>query len=304
MTLRAWTLLIILAIIWGGAFFLAKVAVAEVHPLHLVFYRVFLAALTLYAVLFFLRLSHPVSLPLAASFVAMGILNNVIPFGLLFWGQVHIGAGLASILNATTPFFSVLIAHFATSDEKATLPGIAGLITGFCGVVLMIGPEALSGAGAGSLAQLACVGAAFSYGLASVFGRRFRGIHPMITATGQLSGSSLVMILIVILFVPAGFAAVPSPQITAAILTLAVVATAGAYILFFEILRTAGATSVALVTFLVPVSAITLGAVFLGERLSATDLQAMSLIAIGLVLIDGRALRRFQRRFQRRSEQK
>ncbi len=171
-----WALLLTLSVLWGGSFFFAKVAVAEVPPLTLVLLRVGIAALALHLVVRASGLSMRVGGAVWLAFIGMGILNNVIPFSLIFWGQQRIGAGLAAILNATTPLFTVLVAHMLTADEKATGARLAGVVIGLAGVAAMVGPDALQGLGANLAAQLACIGAAISYAFAGIFGRRFKGL--------------------------------------------------------------------------------------------------------------------------------
>lgn len=174
-----WVLLIVLSILWGGSFFFGAVAVKEVGPFTVVLSRVLLAAVLLYA---FIRLSGrhmPSDGPTWAAFFGMGLLNNVIPFSLIFWGQTHIASGLASILNATTPLFTVLVAHVLTQNERLTVSRGLGVIIGFAGVVIMIGADLLAGLGDNLLAQLAILGAAISYAFATIFGRRFRELPPI-----------------------------------------------------------------------------------------------------------------------------
>jgi drug/metabolite transporter (DMT)-like permease len=224
------------------------------------------------------------------AFFGMGLLNNAIPFGLFVWGQHHIASGLAAILNATTPLFTVLVAHFLTRDEKLSAGKMAGVALGILGVILMLGAELLAGLGTGLLAQLACLAAALSYAFAGVFGRRFKrmGIPPLATATGQVTASSLVMLPLVLAVDHPWTLAPPSSGTWAALLAIGVASTALAYILYFRILAAAGATNLLLVTFLIPVSAILLGSLFLGESLAAKHFFGMGMIGLGLALIDGR----------------
>ncbi|MBE9552462.1 MAG: DMT family transporter, partial [Proteobacteria bacterium] len=168
-----WTTLVILSILWGGAFFFVEIAVTSLPPFTIVLLRVGLAALALHIFLLATGNRMPFDLRLWGAFLAMGFLNNVVPFSLLVWGQTQIASGLASILNATTPIFTVMVAHFLTSDEKMTGGRLAGVLIGFAGVAVMIGPAALAGLGANLLAQLACLGATLSYAFAGSFGRRF-----------------------------------------------------------------------------------------------------------------------------------
>jgi drug/metabolite transporter (DMT)-like permease len=294
-------MLLVLSLLWGGSFLFAKVAVAEVPPLALVFARVAIAAAALHVVVRILGHSMAIGAPLWAAFAAMGLLNNVVPFSLIFWGQQQIGAGLASILNATTPLFTVLIAGAFTRDEKASALRIAGVVIGLAGVAAMVGADALSGFNAGFAAQLACVAAAISYAFAGVFGRRFKAVPPIVTACGQLSASTVIMLPVALWPVLASgpngpWPALPSMTAIGAILALALLSTALAYILFFRILATAGATNLLLVTFLIPVSAILLGVLLLGEALLPRHLVGMAAIGVGLACIDGRPLRWLLRR--------
>jgi drug/metabolite transporter (DMT)-like permease len=225
-----------------------------------------------------------------AAFCGMGILNNMIPVCLIVWGQTHIASGLASILNATTPLFGVVVAHLLTADEKMTGNRLLGVIVGFAGVAYMIGFDALRDLGTNVLAQLAVLGAALSYSFAGIYGRRFRqmGMAPLLPAAGQVTASSVLMLPIALLVDHPWTLAAPSMETWMALFGLALLSTAVAYVLFFRILATAGATNLMLVTFLIPVSAILLGAAILGEQLQAKHLIGMAMIAIGLAAIDGR----------------
>ena len=287
---REWLLLITLSVIWGGSFFFTGVAVRELPPFTLVTLRVSLAALALLIVIRARGLSMPADPRIWAAFFGMGILNNMIPFSLIVWGQTHIPSGLASILNATTPFFGVVVAHILTQDEKMTGRRLAGTVIGFAGVAFMIGPAALSGLGSNVLAQLAVLGAALSYAFAGVFGRRFRamGVSPLVTACGQVCASTVLMLPIALFVDRPWTLAVPSVSTWLAVGAIALISTALAYILFFRILATAGATNLMLVTFLIPVSAILLGWLFLGELLEPKHFFGMATIVMGLALIDGR----------------
>jgi drug/metabolite transporter (DMT)-like permease len=290
MSATDWLLLIALSILWGGSFFFAKVAVAEIAPLTVVLGRVAIAAATLVLIA---RLSG-IALPGTAAewlrFAPMGLLNNVLPFSLIFWGQTQIPSGLAAILNATTPLFTVLVAHWATADEKLDAGRIAGLLFGFAGVVAMIGPDALHDLGRNVLAQLACLAAAVSYAFAGVYGRRFRAEPALRVAAGQLIASTVLLVPVVALVDRPWTAAPPSLTTAGAMVALAVLSTALAYVIFFRILARAGATGISLVTFLIPVSAILLGTLILREQLALRHFVGMIAIALGLAAIDGRPL--------------
>jgi len=220
----------------------------------------------------------------------MGLLNNAIPFTLFVVAQSTIGSGLAAILNATTPIFGVVVAHLVTRDERLTPSRMAGVLLGVAGVAVMVGPSALGGLGRDLGAQLACLGAAVSYACAGVYGRRFPrlGLAPAATAAGQLSASTLLILPLALLIDRPWMLPVPGPTVFAAVLGLALASTAFAYVLYFRILALAGATNLLLVTFLIPVSAILLGVVGLGEVLLPRQVAGMALIGCGLAAIDGR----------------
>lgn len=297
MNLRVWIWLLSLSVLWGGSFFFVKVAIGELRPLTVVFARAALAALALDLVLSLtgrslFRCDTPWQ-----TLVVMGILNNLIPFSLIFWGQTQIASGLATILNATTPLFTLVVAHLLTRDERMNGAKVAALLAGFAGVTLLVGPDFLVGDHAGLWGQVACLGAALSYAFAGVYGRRFQtmGISPMQAAAGQVTVSA-VLILPIMLIVdrPWTLAAAPSVTVWAALAGLALLSTALAYVLYFRILAAAGATNLLLVTFLIPVIAIPLGATILGERLEWHHFAGMALIGLGLAAIDGRILSRLR----------
>ena len=303
MTPFEWLLLIILSILWGGSFFFVGIAVEALPPLTIVALRVALAAMALVTVVYLTGLRMPTNHKVWIAFFGMGVLNNVIPFSLIVWGQTYIASGLASMLNATTPLFTVITAHFLTKDEKMTKLKLAGVVIGFTGVVIMIGYESLGEPGKSFYGQIAVLGAAISYSLAGIYGRRFRqlGIKPLVTASGQVMASTVLLIPITLIIEQPFTLPMPGLEVWLAIIGLALVSTALAYVLYFRILSTAGATNVLLVTLLVPVSAILLGTAFLGEQLELKHLLGMGLISIGLLSIDGRLFRVVRNKIRNRA---
>ncbi len=289
-----WSLLAALSILWGGAFFFVGVALRDFPPLTIVAMRVALAALALCGLLRILGLPMPRDRRTWGAFFGMGALNNLIPFCLIVWGQTQIASGIASVLNATTPLFGVVVAHFLTSDEKMTGNRLAGVAVGFAGVVAMIGPSMLNGLGDRLLPQLAVLAAALSYSFAGIFGRRFKsmGVSPLVTATGQVTASTLMLAPVALLADRPWTLPMPGAAAWGAVIGIALLSTALAYVIFFRVLASAGATNLMLVTFLIPVSAILLGWLFLGERLAARHGIGMALIAAGLAAIDGRLFAR------------
>jgi drug/metabolite transporter (DMT)-like permease len=303
MTASDWALLAVLSIVWGGSFLFVGVAVRELPPLTIVALRVVTAALTLLLVLKLMGVDLPRTRQAWAAFLGMSILNNVIPFTLIVWGQSHIASGLASILNATTPLFTVIVAHYLTTDERLTGQRLAGVIVGFVGVAVMIGAAAFASLDASILAQLAVLGAALSYGFSGVFGRRFKtmGIPPLATAAGQVTVSSAILLPTALIVDHPWTLAMPSTGAILSLAALGLVSTAFAYLIFFHLLARAGATNVGLVTFLIPVSAILLGVLVLGETLAMRHIIGMALIGAGLILIDGRLISALSARFNEKA---
>ncbi len=295
---REWAMLLGLAVLWGGSFFFNGVAVRELPSFTLVWLRVAVAAVALLSTLRILGQRMPTERRVWAAFFGMGLLNNVLPFVLIVWGQHRIASGLASILNATTPLFTVLVAHALTPDERLTPAKAAGVVVGFAGAAVMIGPDALGGLGTGALAQFACLAAALTYAFAGIFGRRFRrmGVTPVATAAGQVSASTLMLLPIMLLVDRPWTLAAPHAATWGAVLGVGLLSTALAYVLYFRILAVAGATNLLLVTFLIPVSAILLGVLVLHEALLPRQVGGMALIGMGLMLLDGRLPRSAWRR--------
>ena len=284
-----WALMLFLSVLWGGSFFFIGTAVRDMPVLTIVLLRVAVAAAALWVFVLATGRRVPRRAQAWRAFLVMGLLNNVIPFSLIVWGQTQIPSGLASILNASTPLWTVLVATALLSDERASVRKLTGVVLGLGGVAVMMGIDVIGGDHA-LLPQLAVLGASVSYAFSAWWGRRFRDmqVDPVVTAAGMLTASTLVLAVPVLALngLPVGCPATS----WAAIAALALLSSALAYVIYFHILATAGATNISLVTFLVPVSAILLGWAFLDERLGAAQLLGMALIGGGLALIDGRLL--------------
>ena len=289
MSVRNWFTLAILSILWGGSFLFVELAVPSLSVLSIVWLRVAGGALVLGLWLAAARGTVPKGVRVWAALLVMGLLNNALPFSLFVLAQGQITSGLASILNATTPLWTVLVAHHLTKDERLSWAKIAGLALGFLGVLVIAGGDMGRG-GANIWAILACLGAALSYGFAAVWGRRFKvmGLAPIAVAFGMLASAAAVLLpLWLVVDVPWAMA-MPKADVLGAVVGLAVFSTALAYILYFRLLASAGATMVSLVTFVIPASAIGLGFVVLGEGVSPYDLGGLALILAGLLAMDGR----------------
>ncbi|WP_404386358.1 DMT family transporter [Caenispirillum salinarum] len=295
MTGRDWVLLLALSLLWGGAFFFSKIAVAEIGPLTTAAGRVSLAAVVLLAAVRLGGHRMPVGWSAAGAFLLMGLINNAVPFSLIFWGQTRIDSSLAAILNATTPVWAVLAAHLLTSDDRLTPARILGILVSLAGVVVLIGPAALDGITEAGWGMLAVLMAGLSYALAGLYGRRFKALPVQVAAAGMLTGSTVLMIPAA-LVVEQPWTYTPGLIHLAAVGGLALLSTALAYLLYFRLLRSAGPTNTQLVTFLIPVSALCLGVLVLGERPEPQAFLGMALIFAGLAVIDGRLAARLRQR--------
>ena len=278
----------LLSLIWGGSFLANRLALEEVGVATTVAVRVGGAAVVLWAANLARGLPVRRDPRLWGMFLLMGIVNNVIPFSLIVWGQRSIESGLAAILNASTAVMGVLVASLAFRDERLTAQKAVGVAVGFLGVVVVIGPEALLAFDVTSAAQVAILGASLSYAVAGVLGRRMtQGVSPEVAAAGMLLGSALVMVPAALWIdgVPAGPWALST---WGALLYLAVMASAVAYMIFYRLLRSVGAGNTSLTTLTIAPVAIVLGALVYGEALPWRDYLGFAVLALGLLILDGR----------------
>ena len=288
MTTRAWVEMGLLALIWGGSFLSIRLALNEVPVMTAVAHRVFWAMLVLWGYILVRKLPVPRSPKVWGAFLVMGLLNNVIPFVLMAWGQLHIETGLTSILNATTAIFGVVVASIVFSDERLTLNRAIGVILGFMGVATAIGLENLTQFDIRSTAQLAVLAGTLSYAFAGAWARKMLGgLAPQVASAGMLTGSAIVMVPLALVI-----DGMPSFNLSAtawgAIGYYAVIATAFAYLLYYRILAVAGSGNLMICTLLVAPVAIVLGAVILGEELAPRAYVGFGLLALGLLVLDGR----------------
>lgn len=282
---QSWLLLIILSVLWGGSFFFVAVALRELPPTTLALARVAFAAAFIYPVFKMQGSSLPLTFAGWKPFIVMGLFNNIIPFSLIFAGQARISSGLASVLNATTPLFALLVlASFG--EERLILRRVIGVLIGLAGVYVLRDPDHVH-SDSQLIGMLLCLGGALSYGFSGLWGRRnFNNVPPLTTTTCQLISSSIIMAVI------AGAIdqpwQLPMPGLTtwSAVIGLAAFSTALGYILFFRIMAQAGAANVMLVTLLIPVTAIGLGVLVLGEPLLMREIVGALVIAASLLVID------------------
>ncbi|MEM7208153.1 MAG: DMT family transporter [Pseudomonadota bacterium] len=290
MGLYAWVLLLALSIVWGGSFFFAEIALRELGPLTIVTARVSIGALALFVYLRAIGEHLPREPSVLAQLLIMGAINNAIPFSLLVWAQIYLTSGEAAILNAAVPLFTVLLAHWLTDDETMSANKLIGVVVGIIGVAFLIGPQAVRGLGANLFAQLAVIAATISYALASIYGRRLRSLSTSVAATGMLTGSTVLLVPLMLIF-ESPFSHVPEIDTIGALIGLGVLSSSIAYLLYFRILAIAGSTNLMLVTLLVPVSALVLGVWILKEEIAAQAYLGMCIIFTGLLVIDGRPVK-------------
>lgn len=299
MSAKDWGTLVALSTIWSTSFLFNEIALLELPVFTIVFLRVLLGAVGLIALILIRREPVRLSLELCGWFAIMGLVNNMIPFSLIVWGQERIDSGVASILNATTPLFSLVLTHFFVAGERMTGARVVGVIAGVCGVAILIGPARLTtafdhGIDAALWGHLALLGAAFGYGIGSVYGRRLKGTPPIVSAAGSMTAASLWLFPVAAWHdgLPLAW---PSLTTIAAVCGLGLLCTSLAYILYFRLLASAGSVNAMLVTFLVPIGAILLGVLVLGEQPGPGVFVGMAVIFAGLATIDGRLFRRVRR---------
>ena len=282
-----WLLLGLLSVLWGGSFLFVGIAVAELPAFTIVLWRISLAALLLLPVVLLLGYRLPDTVRGWRPFLVMALLNNVIPFSSIALGQREIASGLASVLNATTPLFAVTLTHILT-DDKMSRRTLGGVLIGIARVVVLMGPAVLAGDRTSTLGMGLVLVGTCSYGLAGVWGRRLRSTSALVSAGCQLVCSTLLMALVASLVDRPWTLALPSQRTVLAMLGLASLSTALAYVLFFRILAVSGPTNVMLVTLLIPISGVALGALVLGETVHWRQVLGATIIASGLIVIDGR----------------
>lgn len=295
MTTPAWLLLLAMGALWGISFVFSKIAVVEIEPMTLVFLRTALAALVLLAACHFYGVRMPTTLTAWRDYAILGFFSSSLAFSLIFWAQQFIDASLTAILVAATPFFTVLVAGLLLADERLSTQKVLGVTIGFVGVILVVGPRHLLGIGNDLIAELAVLLAAAAYAIASIWGRRFAGEPPLATATGQVTASAIMMLPVALIFESPLQMSMPSWPVVGAVVALAVFCTALTYLIFFRVLKMAGASNATLVGLVIPVFTMLFAIPFLGETITLLKLAGMLVIAIGMMVLDGRPLAALRR---------
>lgn len=291
MTLKEWSLLILLAAIWGSSFPFTKAAVTEITPMTLIFSRMFIASLFLLLILLITRQRFPLGVKRWGTFFVMAFLNSVLPFNLIAWGLQYIDSSLGSILNATTPIFSVILVHLLTREDQLTGNRISGVVVGWIGILVLFGAGSFNSSDNSLWGRLAILGAAVSYALGAIYSRNKIKDIPQISATaGIIIAASIISGAGALVFedpihLHPGFSSITSA------VSLGILCTGSAYLIYYRLLASTGSTNVLLVTFLIPFSSTLLSIGFLGERLSLNTVSGALLLFSGLLIIDGRLLK-------------
>ena len=298
MSLSTWLLLALLSLVWSAAFILVGIILRELPPLTLVFCRLALSAALLVPVVAWLRLAWPQGLAAWWPFVVMSLFNNVIPFTLLAYGQQEIASGLASVIVATTPLWTVLLTRAFVPGDRIAPMRVVGLVFGIAGVGVLFGPEALTGKQTTLAGMALALIGAMSYGCAGVWGARFRGVPPVVSSCCQLLCSTLIVAPMALLIDAPWRLPMPGAATIWSLVALAVLSTSLAYIMFYRVMASSGGTNAMLVTLIMPPLTIVLGIAVLGETFAARYGYGAAMIALALVMIDGRLPQAIYRRMR------
>ena len=286
-----WLRLVFLSLLWGGSYIWIELALVSTSPVSIVFIRISVAAICLIIFCVITKIKLNLNKDLIIIFFIMGLLNNVIPFNLIAWGQTQTTASVSSILNATTPLFTVIVANYWPNGEKATIARISGVLLGIIGVTVLIGFN-MSDMSNSVLGQSAILVAAISYAFSALVGKKLRSINPILAAAGMLTASS-IFFLPIVLMIENPFLIEINQQTIISLLGLSILSTAIAYIIFYKLIASIG-SNVMLVTLLMPISAILMAIIFLNEELQYQHILGLILVLIGLLLVDGRILKIFK----------
>ena len=288
MKLKNFLLLILLAALWGPSFLFIKVAVAEIPPLTLVLGRVGIAAVLLTLFLLVQGKSLPRSRTVWRHLAVMGFVHNTIPFVLFGWGEQYIDSALASILNGTTPLFTIVLAHYFVADDRLTPTKLVGVLIGFAGLLLLITPSLTDGLQATTLGLLAVALAAALYGVAIVYSRNnLRGLPPLVAPAGQMIMATIYLLPLSLL-VDRPFSLPPlSQSVVWSMVALGVLGTAVAFVVYYRLLETAPASYVSMTTYVIPIFGVILGVLVLNEQPTWHAYAGFALILLGVMIVNG-----------------
>ena len=278
-------LLLFLGALWGSSYLFIKITVTEVPATTLVIGRLGLAAGIMWLILLVTRQRIPTDRKVWGAFAGMGFLSGAVPWTLITWGEQYISSGLAALLQATMPIFTLILAVLLSDDERLTPLKVLGVVIGFVGVGILMLPDLREGLQASFLGQLAIIASSLSYAAGAVFARKWlRGQPPMLSTTGQLTTGLLFMLPLGLLS-GQPFHGAPSLPAIASWLALTVLGTVVAYIIYYKLIQSSSATFVSTVTYIIPVYGLFLGALVLNEPLTANLMASLALILLGILLV-------------------
>lgn len=278
---RDLVLLVALATLWGGSYTFIRVGVETIPPVTLIAARTLIAGGILVAIIHARSLSLPTDAATWRRFLFQACLNSVIPFTLIAWAERTVDAGLATILNSTSPIFTFLLTAAVTRHEAVTARKLVGIVAGIAGISLIVGMQAFAGLGQALWAQLAIVAATVCYAGAAIFGRGFKNLDPMMPAAGSMICGAVVLVPLSLIF-DRPWTLAPSTASLTALIALSVFSTALAFVIYFRLLDTLGSVGTTSQAYLrVPIG-VAIGAVFLGESLSATAWAGFVCIIVGV----------------------
>ena len=290
MSNKNWLLVISLGIIWGSSFLFVEILLNNINPWMIVFLRVSIASIILISFCIYKNVNLNLKLSDYYNISVMSLLNNVIPFLLIVYGQKTTTGGLASIINSSTAFFSIILASILISDEKLNFSRIIGVIIGVLGVIITIGYDNLIEFNEEGIGPYYILLATISYSFAGIWAKvKMKNISSLLSATGMTSISAILLFPIVMIYHQEQFYLIDQMVLKNAIL-YALSCSVFAYLIYFKILETTGAGNLLICTIIVPASALILNYIVLGEQIISKEIFGIIIISIGLIILDGRIL--------------
>lgn len=289
MPLRYWVLILFLGAVWGGSFFFNAILIREIDPLWVSAGRVTIGAAICWVYFFATKRKLPTGSTVYWQLLFLGVLNYAIPFALFPYAEQYISSGITGVINGLTPMTTVLVSQVWPGGERASWNKFAGVGIGFVGAALLALPSLSEGGAAEVLPMLAAFAATVCYAITLNYARRFREIDSASVATLSLSGAALVSVPVALVF--AGIPVITLAETWGALFGIAILSTSFSMLLLFWLLPRVGATNIALNTFITPISALFLGYFILHEGLEPVHFLGIVVIFVGLIAIDGRALK-------------
>ena len=291
MNSKDWLMIVCLGTLWGSSFFFIELLLEILSPFLIVYLRVALAAILLLFILLIKQVKVTLNVSLIFNLFIMAMLNNVLPFLLIAYGQQSVTGGLASILNANTSLLTILIAPFLIPSEKLSFNRVSGAIIGIFGVIIAVGYENIFQIYENNLGKYLILLATLSYALASVWAKlRLDGVPALISATGMLTGSAIILTPFAFFY---NFDELANLSLSAFSMSalFAILCSVLAYIIYFKILESAGASNLLVCTVIIPPSAILLNLLFLNQAVSQSEIIGLLIIVAGLIVLDGRYIK-------------